>query len=137
MQPGDRQEMRQAGFAKGLLDLLGHRAALAGDQCRGDAAGRAGQHRGDAPRHLGAQAQQPLAPAAAGIGAFRAVDPAGRAEAVADPADPGEIELALQVAAARHDLRRHRVEERLQRDLGRRACSGSLVGGMCRRRRRG
>ena len=31
MKPGDRQEMRQAGLAKRLLDLLGHRAALAGD----------------------------------------------------------------------------------------------------------
>jgi hypothetical protein len=42
MQPGDRQEVRQAGIAERLDDLLVDRAALAGDEGRGDPAGRPG-----------------------------------------------------------------------------------------------
>src|SRR5207237_5185645 len=52
MQPGDRQEMRQAGVAKRLFHFFGHRAALAGYHRRGDPARRAGQRGGDAPGHL-------------------------------------------------------------------------------------
>ena len=68
MQPGDRQQVRQAGIAEGLLDLFRDGAALAGDQRRSDPAGRAGQHGVDPPRHLGAQMPQILAPAAARFG---------------------------------------------------------------------
>ncbi len=115
MQPGDRQQMRQAGLAECLLDLLGHRAALAGDHRGGDAAGRAGQRRVDPRRHLGAQPQQPFAPAATS-GLLGGGDAARRAKAVADPADAGEIEFALHVAPARQQLRRHRVDKSLEAD---------------------
>src|SRR5215472_18620793 len=54
---------------------------------------------------------QILAPAALGLGSG---DPMGGAKAVADAADPGEIELALEIAPARQDLGRHRIEHRLE-----------------------
>src|SRR5260370_27442191 len=76
----------------GKLGTLGQATSLAGDDGRGDAAGRAGQRLVDPPRHLGAQAQQPFAPAATRRLARRR-DAVGRAIAVADPADAGEIEF--------------------------------------------
>ena len=60
-------------------------------------------------RHLVAQPLQPVAPAGAARLAGD-LDPAGRSETVADRADPGKIQRALQIPAARHDLRRRRVE---------------------------
>ena len=109
MQSGDRQQVLQPGLAERGLDLFGDGAALAGDQRRGDPAGRARQHGDDPPRHLRAQTPQPLAPAAAGR-IFGAGDAVRRAIAVADPADPGEKGLALHIVAARQDLARHRIE---------------------------
>jgi hypothetical protein len=76
--------------------------ALPGDQRRGDTAGRAREHGIDPPRHLGPQMPQILAPAAPGFGhTFWAGDPASAAKRVADPADPGEVEFALEIAPAR------------------------------------
>ncbi len=109
VQSGDRQQVLQPGLAERGLDLLGDGAALAGDQRRGDPAGRTGQHGDDPPRHLGAQIAQPLAPTAVG---HIAGDAARRTIAVADPADPREIGLALHVVAARQDLARHRIQHR-------------------------
>src|ERR1051326_6402644 len=113
MQSGDREEMRQSGIAKRLLRLLGHRAALARNDGRGDATRRAGQRRGDAARHLVPQLHEPLAPAAALACVTWRDDAARAAIAVPDAADPGEIELALHVAPARQYLARHREEHRL------------------------
>src|SRR6478672_2768260 len=101
MQSSDREEMRQAGIAKRLLHLLGHRAALTGNDRRSDAARRAGQGRGDAAGHLVAQLQEPFAPAAALACVTWRDDAARAAIAVPDPADPDEIELALHIAPAR------------------------------------
>jgi hypothetical protein len=61
---------------------------------------------------------QVLAPAAPGFGStFLTRDPVGTAKGVADPADPGEVELALEIAPARQDLWRHRIEHRLEPDM--------------------
>src|SRR5216683_6210525 len=50
-----------------------------------------------------------------------------RAKGVADPADPGEIKLALKIAAAGQDLRRHGIEHCFEAD----AIAGiELVAGM-------
>jgi hypothetical protein len=110
--------VRQTGIAERLLDLFRDGAALAGDQRRGDPAGRARKHGVDPPRHLGAQMPQMLGPAVAAFGcALRAGDPPSPAITVADPADPGEIELALEVAPTRQYLGRHRIKHRLEPDM--------------------
>src|SRR5271166_5884694 len=105
MQPRDRQEMLQAGLAERLLDLFGDRTPLAGDQRRGDAAGRARQYGGYPPRHLGAQLQQGFAPATGfgkpRRGGFRTGEPMGVAVGVADAANPSEIGLPLKVVSTR------------------------------------
>ena len=118
MQPGYRQQVRQAGIPERSLDLLGDRAPLAGDQRRGDPAGRAWEYRVDPPCHLGAQVPQTLGPAASGLGDafFGAGDPAGPAKGVADPANPGEVELALEITPTRQNLRRHRIKHRFEPD---------------------
>src|ERR1700740_132704 len=105
--------MRQTGIAEGLLDFLRDRAAFAGDQRRSDAPGRAWEDGRDPPGHLGAQMPQILAPSAFG---FHAGDPMSGAKSVADPANSGEIELALEVAPAGQNLGRHRVQHRLEPD---------------------
>ena len=134
MQPGDRQEMLQAELAERLLDVFGDRAALAGDQRRGDAARRARQHGGDPLRHPGAQSQQSFAPTAAFrlgrsvLGSSRGGQPMGAAIAVADPADPSEIGLALQVVSARQNLAGYRVEHRLEGDAVARTEPVAVVG---------
>src|ERR1043166_2943095 len=108
MQSSDHEEMRQAGIAERLLHLLGHRAALAGNDRRSDAARRAGQGRGDAAGHLVPQLQEPFAPASALACITWREDGAAAAIAVPDAADPDEVELALHVAPARQYLARHR-----------------------------
>src|ERR1051326_2303192 len=113
MQSGDREERRHSGSATLLPHLLGHRAARASNEGRGDATRRAGQRRGDAARHLVPQLQEPFAPAAALACVTWRDDAARAAIAVPDPADPDEIELALHIAPARQYLARHREEHRL------------------------
>jgi hypothetical protein len=100
-------------IAKCLLDVFGDGAALAGDQCRGDAAGRTRQHGTDPRRHLGAQPPQRLAPA---VLVRRPRQAVRGAVAVADAADPGEVEVALEVAPARQYRRRHRIEPAFEAD---------------------
>ena len=119
MQPGDGQEMLQTRLAKCLFDLFGDRPAFAGDQRRGNPTRGAGKHGGDAPRHLGSQMPQILAPAALnrpGLGRIRLGNAARAAKCVADPADLREIRLALKVVPARQGLAGHRIEHRLEAD---------------------
>jgi hypothetical protein len=113
VQAGDRQQVGQTGITEGLFDLFGNRAALAGNQRRSHAAGRAGKDGGDPPRHFVTKLPPALARPAV---ALRAGDPMRAAKGVPDPADAGEIKLALKVAPARQNLRGHRIEHRLEAD---------------------
>ena len=119
MQPGDHQQMGQTGVAKRLLVRLGNGTALSGDQGGCDPAGRTGKHRRDAPRHFRAKPLHEFLPAAAvGRGAFvlAAGETTCAAEGIADTADLGEVELALEIAPARQDLQRHRMDHGFEAD---------------------
>jgi len=75
-----------------------------------------GEHGVDPPCHHGAQMPQMLLPAATGFAPFRLVDPARGAKGVANPPDPGEIKLALEVAPAGQSLDRYWIKHRLEAD---------------------
>src|SRR5205085_9475233 len=62
---------------------------------------------------LVAQLQEPFAPAAVAANLVRCRNATRAAIAVADPADPDEVELALHVAAPRQYLPRHREKHGL------------------------
>src|SRR5205807_7642502 len=109
----------QPRFAKSLFVGLGNGPALSGDQSGCDPAGRTGKYGCDAPRHFRAQPLHEFLPAAAvGRGAF--VLAAGKttcaAVGISDPADLGEVELALEIAPARQDLQRHRMDHGSEAD---------------------
>ena len=110
MEASDRQKVRETRIAEGLLDLLANRTAFSGNQRRCDAAGRAREDGCDPARHFSAELPQTLAPAAAALGR---AGPTRGAKGIANRANPGEIELALEIAAARQDLSRHGVEHSL------------------------
>src|SRR6266496_1920036 len=111
--------MSQTRVAKSLFVHLRNGAALASDQGGCNPAGRTGKYRHDAPRHFRAKPLQEFLPATAvGRRAFSlaADDTTCAAEGIADTADLGEVELALEIAPARQDLQRHRMEHGLEAD---------------------
>ena len=99
MQPGDGQQVRQTGITKCLLHLFRDRAAFSGHRRRSDATGGAGKtaaiRRVTSVRFAG----EPRANRLLSSGNSGPV-PDGPRQGVPDRADPGEVEFALEVAAA-------------------------------------